>query len=294
MSLANPSQKFQDWFTQQWAIVGGRRIDPATFPWLMGPFGKLGGIGDGFVNQLAEAEGLVVERNSKSGLIPSIAKLNLPEAEARRLSQQVIGFYENTSCYHLRFSAKWNPLFLQFGKLVNYLFSNRLGQLNIPTDSTLGNEEVSSEIITLSDPKSKEVKYRMWYRTIKATGQVLYSGVYSTCQLPSGETCIKAVFPLPHGNATVIMLPGVGEGGELRLRSTGRKFGEPGFYFLLNDAKGDYWARFVSSFSDELLIYSRDGNLFAEQTLTLWKLRVVRFTYGIHLKPSSLHPAPTV
>ncbi|WPR77733.1 hypothetical protein [Algoriphagus sp. NG3] len=281
-------QKFQDWFTQQWAILWGRRIDPASVSWLMGPFGKLGVIGDGFVNELAEAEGLLVERNSKSGLIPSIDKLNLPVVDAQRLSQVVVGFYEHTALYNLRFSAKWNPLFLQFGKLINYMFSNRLGQLNIPTTNALGNEELSSEIITLLDPDTREVKYTVWYRTFKATGKVLYSGVYSTCLLPSGETCIKAVFPLPNGNATVIMSPRIGEGGELRLTSSGKKFGEPGFYFLLSDTKGDFWSQFISTFCDELLVYSQDGELYAEQTLTLWDLRVVKFKYGLYRK--SNHP----
>ncbi|MEB2777440.1 hypothetical protein SYJ56_19150 [Algoriphagus sp. D3-2-R+10] len=278
-------QKFQDWFTQQWVILWGKRIDPKQVPWLMGPFGKLGTIGDGFVNHLAEAEGLSIERNSSAqGLISSMHKLDLPEEESLRLSQMVIDFYENTALYALKFSAKWNPLFRLFGKLVNYLFSNRIGQLNIPTNSSQGSQQICSEIITLSDPMSNEVKYTVWYRTFIPTGQVLYSGVYSTCKLPSGKTCIKAVFPLPNGNATVVMSPSVGAGGELRLISSGKKFGDPGFYFLLNDSKGDFWSQYISSFCDELTVYCHEGSLFAKQTLTLWHLRVVQFKYEIHRK----------
>ncbi|MDR7129789.1 hypothetical protein J2X69_002135 [Algoriphagus sp. 4150] len=279
-------QKFQDWFTQQWAIFLGKRIDPKHVPWLMGPFGSLGTIGDGFVDHLAEAEGLTIERNSSAqGLISSMHKLDLPEDEFLRLSQMVIDFYENTALYTLKFSAKWNPFFKLFGKLVNCLFSNRIGQLNIPTKSYQDPQQISSEIITLSDPKSNEVKYTVWYRAFVPSGQVLYSGVYSTCMLPSGKICIKAVFPLPKGNATVIMSPSVGKGGELRLSSSGKKFGDPGFYFLLNDSKGDFWSQYISSFCDELVVYCLEGNLYAEQTLTLWHLRVVRFKYEIHHKP---------
>ncbi len=285
MRWAYPMQKFQDWFTQQWAILWGKRIDPKHVSWLMGPFGKLGAIGDGFVNHLAEAEGLTIQRNSSSqGLISSMNKLDLPEEESLRLSQMVIDFYENTALYTLKFSAKWNPLFRFFGKLVNYLFSNRIGQLNIPTSSSQGSQQICSEIITLSDPVSNEVKYTVWYRAFIPTGQVLYSGVYSTCKLPSGKTCIKAVFPLPKGNATVIMSPGVGSDGELRLTSSGKKFGDPGFYFLLNDSKGDFWSHYISSFCDELTVYCHEGNLFAKQTLALWNLRVVQFKYEIHRK----------
>lgn len=252
----------------------------------MGPFGTLGVIGDGFVKHLAEAEGLTIERNSPSqGLIPSIAALELPEEEAHRLSQPVIDFYENTACYDLQFSATWNPVFKLFGTLINSLFSNRIGQLNIPTNSPKDSQQLSSELITLTDPTSKEVKYTVWYRTIISTGQVLYSGVYSTCKLPSGMTCVKAVFPLPKGNATVIMSPSVGERGELRLTSAGKTFGDPGFYFLLNDSKGDFWSQYIRSFGDHLHVYSKEGSLLAEQTLTLWQLRVVQFKYKIYRKP---------
>lgn len=276
-------QKFQDWFTQQWVIVWGKQIEPSAVPWLMGPLGKPGAVADDFVNQCAEDENLVIERNiALQGLIPSINTLNL--SESARLSQKVIDFYENTANYDLKISVQWNPVFRVFGKLVNSLFSNRIEQLNIPTSNTENSEQIHSEIITLSDPKSREVKYTVWYRTFKSTGKVLYSGVYSTCMLPSGKICIKAVFPLPNGNATIIMSPSVGQNGELCLNSSGKKFGDPGFYFLLNDSKGNYWSQYIGSFRDQLVVYNHKETISTEQTLTLWHKRVLRFNYEIHLK----------
>lgn len=283
MSLAYHKQNFQDWFTQQWAILWGKRIDPKIFPWLMGPFGKLGSISDDFINQLANDEGLIIERNIKSqGLIPSINQLNLSDLEMARLSKKVINFYENTSDYNLKFNVKWNPIFKMCGKLVNTLFSRRIQQLNIPLNNTESSRQIKSEIITLSDPISKKVKYTVWYRTFKSNGQVLYSGVYSTCLLPSGKTYIKAVFPLPKGNATVIMSPSVGQNGEFCLVSSGKKFGDAGFYFFLNNSKGKFWSQYISSFCDQLVVYCDNGNLFAKQTLTLWNLKVLRFNYEIN------------
>lgn len=285
MRVAHPGQKFQDWFTQQWAIFWGNRIQPEAVPWLMGPFGKPGARADDFVTALAEDEGLMIERNAKShGLISSTEELKLSAEASARLSQHVINFYEKTGLYTLKFSITWNPLFKMFGKLVNYLFSNRIGQLNIPTRNVERLTQIDSELITLSDPHSGKVKYTVWYRTFKSTGQVLYSGVYTTCTLPSGKACIKAVFPLPNGNATVIMLPGVGPAGELCLDSTGNKFGDPGFYFLLHDSKGGVWSHYLPSFRDRLTVGYLDGNILAEQTLTLWYWRVLRFTYEIALE----------
>lgn len=285
MKSAHSGQKFQDWFTQQWAIFWGRQVFPGRDSWLMGPFGKPGSIGDDFIYKIAEDEGLIIKRNAVShGLLPSIKDLKLSEDESIRLSQKVKDFYEKTGLYQLDFSVKWNPVFKIFGKLVKYLFSNRINQLNIPINDTECSQEINSEIITLSDPVTKKIKYTVWYRTFKSTGQVLYSGIYTTCTLPSGKTCIKAIFPLPNGNATVIMSPSVGSNGELCLDASGIKFGDPGFYFLLNDSKGDHFSQYIRAFRDQLNVYDQKDKIEAEQTLTLWHLRVLRFNYSIHLE----------
>ncbi len=87
MNLAYPLQKFQDWFTQQWVILSGRKINPSDYPWLIGPFGELNGIGETFIHQLAEKENLSINRNSLSkGLLDSISTLNLSENEIKKLS----------------------------------------------------------------------------------------------------------------------------------------------------------------------------------------------------------------
>jgi hypothetical protein len=285
MGLAFPTQRFQDWFTQQWVIIRGRRVDPAQVPWLMGPFGRVGGIGEAFIDQLAEKEGLLIERQS-NGLIPSMSGLRLPAPDLARLSRTVRNFYENTANFDLAFSVEWNPLFRAFGVLTNKLFSNRINQLNIPTRNLKDTESLRSEIITLAEPQTKERKYTVWFRTNASNAQVIYSGVYGTCTLPSGKTCVKAVFPLPNGNATVLMTPSVGANGELILDSSGKTFGDAGFYFLLEDSKGNFWAQFVRSFRDRLTVREESDHLTAEQTLTLFNLRVATFRYRIVAKKS--------
>jgi hypothetical protein len=285
MGLAYPIQKFQDWLTQQWVIVTGKKIKPEDFPWLMGPFGNVNGIGETFIQQLAEKENLVIERDTPSqGLIPSFDLLNLPASDLSFLSRQVIDFYEKTAQYNLDLNVQWNPFFKLFGILVNKLFSNRINQLHIPTKNITNAESLKSEIITLTDPLSNQVKYTIWFRTFASSGQVIYSGIYGTCTLPSGQTCIKAVFPLPQGNATVIMVPGITSAGELVLESSGKKPGDAGFYFLLNDSKGNYWSKYVSSFRDRLIIRQEDDHLSAEQVLTLWRKKVLKFNYKISPK----------
>lgn len=282
MNLAYTMQKFQDWFTQQWVIFFGQKFNPKNEKWLIGPFGELNGIGEEFISQLAQKEDLLIEKNICSkGLLTSIKQMNLSDEELKNISQKVIDFYEKTSNYGIAFEVKWSPFFKFFGFLVNRLFSKRINQLNIPLKNNK-QEKLSSEIIQLIDKKTNEIKYTIWLRKFEKTGQVIYSGIYGTCKLPSNQTCIKAIFPLPKGSATVIMKPSVGKNKELILDSSGKNFGDAGFYFLLNDSKNNYWAKYVGSFTDKLIIKESKENLIATQTLKLWKFKVAEFKYKIN------------
>jgi hypothetical protein len=285
MHLAYRMQKFQDWFTQQWIILWGRKIQASEYLWLMGPFGNLDGIGEDFIYQLASKENLTISRNSISrGLLNSIADLHLSETDLSKLSLKVIDFYEKTSDYNLQLGVFWNPFFKIFGSLVNKLFSQRINQLNIPIENIQDSEDLTSEIIELISNENKEVKYTIWLRKFQSTGKIIYSGIYTTCTLPSKITCIKAIFPLPKGNATVILKPSVGSKNELILDSSGAKFGDAGFYFLMVDSKGCFWSQYHRFFTDKLIVSEKEDNLQAVQTLKLFNLKVVTFFYTLKKK----------
>lgn len=282
MGTAKKNQSIQDWITQQWVILFGQRIDNKKHQWLLGPFGRTKGIGLKFIEQLIKDESLLVDsKSNEKGLIESISHLKLSDDDLIRLSPEVVDFYEKTSQYTLVLKANWNPLFKVFGYLVSVIFSKRIEQLNIPIKNLQNGSDLTSEIIKLLDSKTNEVKRTIWLRTLKSTGKVVYSGVYEICTLPNKEPCIKAIFPLPNGNATVILSAKVGEKGELILDSSGQKIGDNGFYFLLKDSKGQLWTKFIKSFKDKLVVKSTNGSLTATQTLTLWSLKVVEFKYQI-------------
>lgn len=282
MGIAIKKQSFQDWITQRWVILFGQKIDQSEQKWLLGPFGELNGIGSKFIEQLADREHLSIDnqKNSK-GLIQSIHQLNLSEKELDALSRNVIDFYQNTADYELKLKVEWNPFFKIFGLLLRVIFSKRIEQLNVPIRSVENSETLTNEIIHLKDPNTDEVKRTIWLRAFQATGRVVYSGVYETCVIPSDKTCIKAIFPLPNGNATVILTPRVGNNGELILESKGNQFGDSGFYFLLKDSDGQLWSKYIKSFKDKLVVRSENENITAIQTLTLWNFRVLKFEYKI-------------
>jgi hypothetical protein len=282
MAIPPLKQNFQDWITQQWVILFGEKIIPNKNKWLLGPFGKTNGIGIKFIEQLSETEQLVIDKSKiNKGILHSISQLNLSEKELDKLSKNVIDFYENTSNYDFDLNIKWNPFFKILGNLLNILFSSRIQQLNIPMDNSKESKALESKIIHLKNKKNKEVERIIWLRTFKDSEQVVYSGVYETCTIPNGETCIKAIFPLPNGNATVILNPSVGKNGELILTSSGKKIGDSGFYFLLNDSEGNLWTKFIKSFKDQLIVCSINEKIKAKQTLTMWGLRVLTFEYKI-------------
>ncbi|MBD77635.1 MAG: hypothetical protein CL840_01680 [Crocinitomicaceae bacterium] len=283
MATAPFNQNFQDWLTQQWVILFGKKILPNQNKWLLGPFGKTEGIGLKFINQLAKDEHLKIDKSkSDKGLIRSIKQLNLPKKELGSLSEDVIDFYENTNNYEFDLRVRWNPFFKVFGGLLKVLFSNRIEQLNLPMKYSNDSRALESEIIHLMDENTREIRRTIWLRTFKNSDQVVYSGVYETCTIPNGQTCVKAIFPLPNGNATVILKPEVGKTGELILVSSGRKLGDSGFYFLLNDSKGNIWTKYIGSFKDKLIVSSENDCVTAKQTLTLWNLKVLEFKYRIN------------
>lgn len=283
MGIAIKKQSFQDWITQQWVILFGKKIDKSEQNWLLGPFGELNGIGVKFIKQLADKEHLAIYNHKYGkGLIQSIHQLNLSEKELAVLSQNVIDFYQNTANYELKLKVKWNPFFKIFGVLLRVIFSKRIEQLNVPIRSIENSEKLTSEIIHLKDPKTNEVKRTIWLRSFLTSGQVVCSGVYETCIIPSGKSCIKAIFPLPNGSATVILTPKVGNNGELILESAGNRIGDSGFYFLLKDSEGQLWTKYLKSFKDKLVVRSENENITATQTLTLWNLKVLKFEYEIN------------
>lgn len=98
----------------------------------------------------------------------------------------------------------------------------------------------------------------------------MYSGIYYASQIPSHTTCIIAVFLLPHGIATLILSPHVHDDGNLELRSSGKKLGDPGFYPLLKDAQDNYGSRYIASFKDRLVISEKSDHLLAVQSITLF------------------------
>jgi hypothetical protein len=265
MPLAAPKQTLQDWLTQQYIIWRGRKINPNIDTWLDGPIGSPSESTDQGLHHAFHCKTIAKDESGNNGLIPNFDSLNISPEERSKLSDAIVHFYEHTGKYCISVTLKWNPFFKVIGKLIVLLFSSRLNQLHIPTHNILNQKSINHTVVPIYDKINNQHQFTLWKRTIQEKNKILYDGIYTTCTLSNGKTCVKAIFPLPHGNATVILSPKVLNDGSLILEAVGNTFGEPGFYFLLQDNEGNFWSRYLPSFKDSLRVSFVKDQLKADQ-----------------------------
>lgn len=278
-----------DWVTQRWVQLTGRRVALAAAPWLAGPLGGPRGIGADFFADLARREGLVVRRQADGGLIPEFAALAAPDFDPAAVDPAVVAFYGRTAAYELDSWAEWCGAFRPFGRLLALLFSRRLQQLNVPLTGLDTSRGVTSEVLQLADPRTGAVRRTAWVRRLVGSGNVLYAGEYSLAAVPGrAGRCVKVVFPLPNGNAIVLMRPAAHGDGSLSVVSSGERFGDPGFYFTVRAGEGEVWARYVATLRESIRVYRAEGGAVrADHVLTLWGATFLRLHYRLRPAPEA-------
>jgi hypothetical protein len=284
-----------DHITQRWVQLTGQAVDLASHPWLAGPVGDVHGIGREFFAELARREGLELRRGADSherGLISDFAALAAPDFDPARVDPAVVDFYARTSAYELDAWAEWGGAFRPFGRLLGHLFSRRLQQLNVPLSALDTSRGVTSDVVQLVEPATGQVRHTAWIRELLGTGNVLYAGEYSLAAVPGRRgCCVKVVFPLPNGNAIVLMRPEVHADGSFSIVSAGQRFGDPGFYFTVHDDRGRVRARYVRAMQERIRVYPAEhGAVRTDHVLTLWGATFLRLHYRLRTRV----PAPEV
>ena len=140
---------------------------------------------------------------------------------------------------------------------------------------------MTSQLIPLYDATSGERRGTLWLRHYPNSGDVIYAGIYSRCiAVSDNEPLVKVVFPLPHGNAIVLMRAIAHDDGSLTLSSEGDRFGDPGFYFVVHLPRdGMARTRYLHCLQETIRVYSapneavvRADHLFRFFGLTFLKL----------------------
>jgi len=266
-----------------YALIGlfGRTYRRADIAWLVGP---LGGrvIGEEAYREVAAAEGLTIERDVQDGgLVPSFAALRGPRFDPDALHPLVRDFYEHTAAYAMDvWSRTYFPANVGLFLLVTTI-SRQVNQLNFPLSPLDTAPGLTSEIITLRRADGT-LRYTGWFRTLAENRRVLYTGFYMTETAPDAGPCVKVVFPMPNGNATVVLRPEVGPGGALILDSSGRRFGDAGFYRI--QARGENGVRVwhVRTLKERFHVYADElGVLRCDHAIRFFGLPVLRLHYKI-------------
>jgi hypothetical protein len=253
-----------DWTTQQWVRTTGRRVDLREDAWLDGLSAPTTGIGERFFGDLAPAD----------GLLPSFEALRSPAFDPGAVDPRVVAFYERTAHFRLQLWSQWSPVHRPFGRLIDRIFAQRLGQLRLPLAPLDTSRGVAQEL--LSSPTGTA-----WLRRRLPEGEVLFAGLYSVGRpRSSAGPCVKTVFPLPNGYAAIFLVPRARPDGSFELVSPPGAFGEPGFYFVVRD--GDRaWSRTVAAMTEHLHVYVEGSDVHADHALRLWGRPFLRLHYAL-------------
>jgi hypothetical protein len=272
--------------TQRWVRATGRRVSLDECSWLRGPVGDVDVIGTHFFARLADREGLtMVEDGPPRGLVEAFEDLAGPACDPLRVDAQVADFYEQTSEYEFDVWSEWHGGFRPFGGALAAIFSRRLQQLNVPLSPLDTSRGISTSVVQLVDDAGA-VKQTAWIREIVASRRTLYAGSYSLCRVPGFDgPCVKVAFPLPNGSANVIMRPESAPDGSFSVRSSGTRFGDPGFYFFVEAGSDKGWARYLKALKEDIRVYvDPRGQLRADHNLQIWGRTSLRLHYRMRRK----------
>jgi hypothetical protein len=276
-----------DWVTQRWVEITGRRVALADVPWLTGPSGSVHGIGADFFERWGETQGLrVLDPGPEDGLVEGLGALAGPGFDPEAVNPAIDDFYAHTAAFDLRIESRWSGPFRAFGWLIARTFARRLAQLNIPLSDEELRAGFQSRIVRLGDDAGN-VRHTAWVRSAVETGRPAFVGQYGTITVPGhAGPCIKVVFPLPNGNAIIVLRPRADPDGGLSLVSDGRRFGDPGFYFTVLAGPGEVWVRYVRTMKEQLSVRATGSAVAASHRFAVFGLPFLELRYAIARKPA--------
>jgi hypothetical protein len=265
----------------EWLVrLTGRRIRKSEAPWLDCVLGKPGVIGTGVYQRIAEEQKLEISQPPDAGLIPSFESLRGPSFDPQRVDPRIRHFYEHTALYKLEV---WSEVYFA-GKFVLWLLvefiSRRMDQLNFPISSLEVAKGMTSEIVQLREPGSERLAYTGWLRRFRATGKVIYAGLYSVTQVPGeANPCVKVTFPC-FGSSNVYLRPCVYADGTFGLVSTGAAFGRSGFYRIVESGAEQWRVRNFTTLHEIFHVYAdEDGILRTDHEITFVGLTILKLHY---------------
>lgn len=226
---------------------------------------------------------------SDDGLLGSLSVLEAPGFDPSAVHPGIAEFYRHTRAFDLHIGSRWAGPFRAVGWLIARVFARRLAQLNVPLSEREVRGGVESRIVRLADADGRP-RHTGWVRTSVETRHPVFVGEYGVATIPGhAGPCLRVVFPLPNGNAVVLLRPTVGDDGALWLVSDGRRFGDPGFYFTVAAGPGEVWARYLRTMKERLVLEVRDDVLFGRHHFAVFGLPFLELRYRIVRSAGTVH-----
>ncbi|WP_257017627.1 MULTISPECIES: hypothetical protein [unclassified Rhodococcus (in: high G+C Gram-positive bacteria)] len=280
--------------SRMWWRTAGRPVDlGGDHAWLTAPTSAAGVVRDHWLP--AEAErlgGALIAADADAGLLPDMECLAGPGFDPERLDPAIRDFYEHTSQWRMEIWTKWSPLFAPAGSIIGRLYGKRVQQLALPVDPLAAAHGVDTTITKVVDGEGNHAG-SAWLRTLRGTGDFMYSGYYRSALLPGHDRpSIHVSFPLEHGNVQVFLRPQNGPDGSLLLESPAGEFGADGAYVTVLERGRHYAARVP--IREEFRIYvDTEGVLRTDHVLRMWRRVAMRLHYRLD-RVSAPREAPVV
>lgn len=267
-----------------WRLTG-RPVDVnGDERWLAAPVHDGPAVGDAWLRAAASATGGTLHDHPTNGLLADMAVLDGPDFRAADVRPEIRSFYECTSAWRMDVWTQWHAPFQPAGEIVSRLFGRRVQQLALPTRPLDVAHGMDSRVVAIVDADGKQ-RAAGWLRTLRATGEYVFSGCYSSRTLPgSAQPSVHAAFPLEAGNVQVFLKPTALPGGGFRLSSPSGPFGTDGAYVLVTDRGGAHAAR-VPIHETFRVYVDPEGTLRTDHVLRLWSATVLRLHYKMTPAP---------
>jgi hypothetical protein len=260
----------------------GRRVDlTGADHWLLAPTSDRDLVADGWLKSgAALLGGTMITDDGDAGLIGDLSELDGPGFDARRLRPEIRDFYRHTARYRMEVWSSWSPLFWPAGDLISRFWGRRLQQLALPMRPLDVAYGMDSRVLPIRDDAGRQLAAG-WLRTLRSTGDYVYSGCYAPRRVP-GEIRPSLVvsFPLRSGNLQAVLHPHHHAEGALRLESPPGPFGAAGTYVVVDD-RGRSYARRLPIHETFIVHVDREGTLRTDHQLRIGPAPAFRLHYKL-------------
>jgi hypothetical protein len=122
-----------------------------------------------------------------------------------------------------------------------------------------------------------------WLRKLSDSDKVIYTGLYSSVKPPIYvQTCVKVSFPLHRGSSTVFLKPRVESDGSFKLISSGKGFGDSGYYRMVALSQDEVKVRYLRTLKEQFHVYvDNNGVLRTDHKVRFLGLPVISLHYKI-------------